>query len=168
MIVVVMGVSGSGKTTVGQLLAARLGVPYADADEFHPAANIAKMSAQVPLDDRDRLPWLRSIAGWIHNQSDRGGVISCSALKRSYRDVLREPGVSVWFLHLAGDQALIASRVAARPGHFMPAALVESQYSDLEPLRPDESGLVVDTAQDPAAIVELAAAELSKHKGVLA
>lgn len=168
MIVVVMGVSGSGKTTVGQLLAERLGVPYADADEFHPAANIAKMSAQIPLEDSDRRPWLRAIAAWLVARSAGGAVISCSALKHRYRDLLREPGVPVWFLHLSGDQAVIASRVAHRPGHFMPASLVGSQYSDLEPLGPDESGLVVDAAQTPVAIVELATAVLTKHEGVLA
>lgn len=168
VIVVVMGVSGSGKTTVGQSLAARLGVPYADADEFHPAANIAKMSAKIPLDDADRMPWLRRMASWITEQSATGAVLSCSALKHRYRDVLREPGAPVWFLHLAGEPSLIMSRVSDRPGHFMPAALVASQYADLEPLGPDESGLVVDAAQDPVAIVETAAAELTKHKGVLA
>lgn len=166
MIVVVMGVSGSGKTTVGTLLAERLEVPYADADDFHPPANVAKMSAGIPLDDNDRLPWLRAIAAWLRDRGDLGAVVSCSALKYRYRDVLRESGVPLWFLHLTGDQSLIADRVAHRPGHFMPAALVGSQYHDLEPLTASESGLVVDAAQDPSAIVGLATAVLVNHEGV--
>lgn len=166
MIVVVMGVSGAGKTTVGAALADRLAVPYADADDFHPPANIAKMSARIPLDDNDRLPWLRAIAAWMRERGDAGAVVSCSALKRRYRDVLRESGEPLWFLHLAGDQSLIADRVAHRPGHFMPAALVGSQYHDLEPLTGSESGLVVDAAQDPSAIVGLATAVLVNHEGV--
>lgn len=155
MVVVVMGVSGSGKTTVGRALAARLGVPYAEADDFHPAANIDKMSAGVALTDEDRRPWLRAIAAWIGEQA-AGGVVTCSALRRSYRDLLRSAAARVWFLHLDGERALIAARIAARTGHFMPPALLDSQFADLEPLDPDEPGLAVDVAEPPEEIVETA------------
>ena len=154
-VVVVMGVSGSGKTTVGRLLAGRLGVPYAEADDFHPAANIAKMSAGQPLTDADRWPWLAAIGSWI-GAHPAGGVVTCSALKRVYRDVLGE----VWFLHLNGSRELIAARLADRRGHFMPAALLDSQFADLEPLGADEPGLVVDVARPPEEIVDEALARL--------
>ncbi|MCX6465222.1 MAG: gluconokinase [Pseudonocardiales bacterium] len=150
----VMGVSGSGKTTVGAALAQRLRVPYADADDFHPAENVAKMSAGIPLDDTDRLPWLRSIGEWLAGHAAGGGVISCSALKRAYRDVLRESAPQQLFVHLSGSQEVIARRVAGRPGHFMPASLVESQFATLEPLGEDEHGLVLDVDQSVDALVE--------------
>lgn len=155
MIIVVMGVSGSGKTTVGRVLAERLGVPYAEADEFHPAANVEKMAAGHPLTDEDRWPWLRTIGEWITERAGRGGVVTCSALKRGYRDLLRSaaPG-EVWFLHLAGDRAVIADRLGARTGHFMPAALLDSQFADLEPLAADEPGLTVDVARSPEEIAQ--------------
>ncbi|CAN7525066.1 gluconokinase [Terrabacter sp. LjRoot27] len=146
-LVVVMGVSGSGKTTVGAALAQRLRVPFADADDFHPAANIAKMSAGVPLTDDDRGPWLATIATWLADHAAGGGVASCSALRRSYRDVLAAAAPHVFFVHLHGDPDVIAARVAGRPGHFMPAALVESQFATLEPLEPDERGAVLDVDQ---------------------
>jgi len=162
-IAVVMGVSGSGKTTVGQELAARLGIPYADADGFHPPANIAKMSAGVPLDDTDRAPWLRAIAGWLADHRATGAVVSCSALKRRYRDVLRAPVGHLPFLHLDGDPAVVAQRVAGRPGHFMPASLVASQFADLEPLGPDEEGMVADLAAPVDDVVASFTAYLSDH-----
>jgi gluconokinase len=161
-IVVVMGVSGAGKSTVGRALADRLRVPYAEADEFHPPANIAKMSAGVPLTDADRTPWLRAIAAWITEQAGRrGGVVTCSALKRRYRDVLSAAAADVWFLHLDGDPALLAERIGARTGHFMPAALLASQLGDLEPLAPEEPGLVVDVAAAPERIVATTLAALT-------
>jgi gluconokinase len=146
-LVVVMGVSGSGKTTVGAALAQRLRVPFADADDFHPAANIAKMSAGVPLTDDDRGPWLATIATWLAEHAAGGGVASCSALRRSYRDILAAAAPHVFFVHLHGAPDVIAARVAGRPGHFMPAALVESQFATLEPLEPDERGAVLDVDQ---------------------
>lgn len=152
-VAVVMGVSGSGKTTVGRLLASRLGVPYAEADDFHPPTNVDKMSAGIALSDDDRWPWLRSIAGWIREHAE-GGVISCSALKHAYRDLLRSAGGRVWFLHLDGSRTLIAARLAERKGHFMPPALLDSQFADLEPLTPGEPGLRVDIADSPDAIVD--------------
>jgi gluconokinase len=142
-VIVVMGVSGSGKSTVGELLAERLGVPYAEADAFHPPANIAKMAAGHPLDDTDRAPWLDAIAAWIAGRGDRGGVVSCSALRRRYRDRLRADASAVFFLHLDGSPRLIASRLAARTGHFMPPALLASQFEELDPLEPDEAGAAV-------------------------
>jgi gluconokinase len=156
-VVVVMGVSGSGKTTVARLLARRLDVPYAEADEFHSRANVDKMSAGRPLTDGDRWPWLRSIASWIGARAgDGGGVVTCSALKRGYRDLLRSDTDRVWFLHLHGSRDLIASRVVARTGHFMPPALLDSQFDDLQPLGDDEPGLVVDVGNAPEQIVETA------------
>lgn len=140
----VMGVSGSGKTTVGAALAQRLRVPFADADDFHPPENVAKMSAGIPLDDADRFPWLEHIGAWLADHAADGGVVSCSALRRSYRDVLRAAAPGQLFVHLAGSPEVIARRVAGRPGHFMPASLVESQFATLEPLGADEHGLTLD------------------------
>lgn len=142
-VVVVMGVAGSGKTTVGQALAAELGVEYAEADAFHPGTNIRKMSSGVPLTDADREPWLHTIAAWIREHQRTGGVVSSSALKRRYRDILRTGG-NVWFLHLAGPKEVLAERMRARQGHFMPVSLLDSQYTDLEPLGPDEQGWTAD------------------------
>lgn len=153
-LVVVMGVSGCGKTTVGHALADRLDVPFADGDELHPAANIAKMASGVPLDDDDRYPWLEAIGAWLAEHDAHGGVIGCSALKRKYRDQLRSHAPRVGFLHLHGSFEVIAARQAARPGHFMPASLLRSQFATLEPLGPDEHGVVVDVAQPVGAIVQ--------------
>ncbi|MGO4596632.1 gluconokinase [Terrabacter sp. 2RAF25] len=146
-LVVVMGVSGSGKTTVGAALAQRLRVPFADADDFHPEANIAKMSAGVPLSDDDRGPWLGIIGDWLASHADTGGVVSCSALRRAYRDVLTAAATQAYFIHLHGTPQVIATRVAGRPGHFMPAALVESQFETLEPLQSDERGSALQVDQ---------------------
>lgn len=156
-LVTVMGVSGSGKTTVGAALAQRLGVPFADADDFHPAENVAKMSAGIPLDDQDRLPWLRTIGRWLAEHAATGAVVSCSALRRSYRDVLREAAPAQVFVHLHGSQETVARRVAGRPGHFMPAALVESQFATLEPLDGDEHGVTLDLDQSVDDLVAEAA-----------
>ena len=154
-VIVVMGVSGAGKTTVGAALAEALGVEYAEADNFHPPANIAKMSSATPLTDEDRWPWLDSIADWIAAHEKSGGVVTSSALKRRYRDVLRGGG-DTWFLHLNGDRDLIADRLKQRTGHFMPASLLDSQLADLEPLEPDESGLTVNAGDPPDEIMKAA------------
>jgi len=153
-LVVAMGVSGSGKSTVGAALAQRLGVPFADADDFHPAANIAKMTAGHALDDDDRHPWLESIGEWLAEHARTGGVMSCSALKRSYRDQLRQHAPTAEFVHLHGSHEVIARRQASRPGHFMPPALLASQFATLEPLAPEESGLVIDVDQSIDTIVQ--------------
>jgi gluconokinase len=154
MLVTVMGVSGSGKTTVGAALAQRLHVPFEDADDLHPAANVEKMSAGVPLDDADRLPWLRAVGAWQAAHEGAGGVMSCSALRRSYRDLLREAAPDQVFVHLAGERDVVARRVAGRPGHFMPAALVDSQFATLEPLGADEHGITIDLDQPIDDLVE--------------
>ncbi|MFF5965782.1 gluconokinase [Streptomyces collinus] len=156
-VVVVMGVAGTGKTTIGPLLAARLGVPYAEGDDFHPPSNIAKMSAGTPLTDEDRLPWLDAIGEWAHGRAGLGGVVSCSALKRSYRDRLRAAAPGVVFVHLTGGRALIEDRMLHRQGHFMPTALLDSQFATLQPLAADEAGVGVDVAGGPEEITERAA-----------
>ncbi len=159
-VIVVMGVAGTGKTTIGPLVAAELGVPYAEGDDFHPPANIAKMSAGVPLDDADRGPWLDAIGAWAHGRAGRGGVVSSSALKRSYRDRLRAAAPGAVFLHLTGDRALIEARMAERKGHFMPTALLDSQFDTLEPLGDDEAGVAVDVSGTPREIAARAVAAL--------
>ena len=155
-ILLVMGVSGSGKTTVGALLAGRLQWPYADADDFHPPENLRKMRAGEPLTDEDRLPWLQAIGAWIDEQiaAGRHGVVSCSALKRSYRDVLRGPASrtdrsQLQLIYLEGDRHLIAQRMATRHGHFFPESLLDSQFRDLEPPGPDEHPIVVQVGGTP-------------------
>jgi len=155
-IVVVMGVSGSGKTTVGPLLAGRLGWPYAEADDFHPESNVAKMAAGKPLDDDDRAPWLAAIARWIAEQQDRGepGVVSCSALKRKYRDVLRDGRPGVLVVYLDGSRELIERRMVARHGHFMKAEMLAGQFADLEPPDPDEAAVSVSIDGTPGEIVD--------------
>ncbi|MEV6108623.1 gluconokinase [Streptomyces sp. NPDC051940] len=157
-LVVVMGVSGTGKSTVGALLAARLGVPYAEADEFHPAANIAKMASGHPLDDSDRAPWLDAIGAWAQAHTGSGGVVSCSALKRAYRDRLRAAAPGLFFVHLTGERSLIAARLAARIGHFMPQGLLDSQFVALEPLQSDERGAAVPVGPSPEDVTGQAAA----------
>jgi gluconokinase len=151
--IVVMGVSGSGKSTVGAALAQRLRVPFADADDFHPPANIAKMTSGHPLDDDDRRPWLDLIGTWLAEHVD-GGVMSCSALKHSYREQLRQHCPAVEFLHLSGTTDVIGRRQATRPGHFMPATLLASQFETLEPLTADEHGIAIDVDQDIDSIVQ--------------
>ncbi|MFC1419741.1 gluconokinase [Streptacidiphilus cavernicola] len=154
-----MGVSGVGKTTVAVRLAERLALPYAEADDFHPAASIAKMRAGTPLDDADREPWLLALGGWLGERAEdgSGGVVTCSALKRRYRDTLRAACPGVRFVHLSGSRELIAERLDGRSGHFMPASLLESQFATLEPLTPDEHGVVLDVGQDPEHLVTEAA-----------
>ncbi|CDO89083.1 gluconate kinase [Mycobacterium triplex] len=148
-----MGVSGSGKSTVGSALAQRLRVPFVDADSLHPPANVAKMAAGQPLDDDDRHPWLDRVGEWLADHRE-GGVASCSALKRAYRDQLRAHCPRVEFLYLRGSPELIGARLAARSDHFMPAALLRSQFDALEPLGADESGVTVDIDQGVDAIVD--------------
>ncbi len=156
VIVVVMGVSGSGKTTIGTLLAQRLGCVYAEADQFHPTANIAKMRAGQPLDDADREPWLHAIAEWIDTCEEAGedAVVTCSALKRSYRDVLRSGHKHVRLVYLDGSADLLAERVLHRAGHFFPADLLDSQLTTLEPPDPDEHAIEVDNTASPSAVVD--------------
>ena len=151
--IVVMGVSGSGKSTVGAALAGRLRVPFEDADDLHPQANIDKMSRGEPLDDHDRYPWLALVGEWLAVHED-GGVMSCSALKRKYRDQIRGLAPNVRFLLLHGTPEVIRRRQATRPGHFMPASLLSSQFATLELLAPEEDGVTIDVDQSVDAIVE--------------
>ncbi|NBM16189.1 gluconokinase [Streptomyces sp. GC420] len=155
-VVVVMGVSGTGKTTLGAVLAERLGVPYAEADDFHSPGNIAKMASGRSLDDADRAPWLDAIGAWASTHTPpagTGGTVTCSALKRAYRDRLRAAAPGLFFVHLTGDRQLITDRMTARQGHFMPAALLDSQFATLEPLQDDEAGAAIDIAADPDTVV---------------
>jgi carbohydrate kinase (thermoresistant glucokinase family) len=153
---VIMGVSGSGKSTVAKPLAARLGWAFQEGDDLHPPANIARMKAGIPLTDADRAPWLAAIAAWIDHQAALGapGIVTCSALKRAYRDVLDTGRPQVRFVYLRGSEPLIAERVAARKGHFMPAALLDSQFADLEPPAGDENAIVIDIDRPIEAQVE--------------
>ena len=155
---IVMGVSGSGKSTVAEGLAAHLGWPFLEGDTLHPPANVAKMAAGTPLTDDDRWPWLEAIAAWISAQEAQGqcSISSCSSLKRAYRDLLRKGAPRVRFVHVAGDQAVLAARLADRQGHFFPPALLASQFATLEPLQPDEDAVTVDLTLTPEAQVEAA------------
>ncbi len=164
--VVVMGVSGSGKSTVGKLLADRLGLDYADADDFHSEANREKMSAGIALTDEDRLPWLHAIGDWLAAHEHCGAVATCSALKRSHRDVLRSHDEDLWFLHVGGSEQLIAERMAARRGHFMPGTLLRSQFEVLEPPGDDERAITEDTANSPNRIVTSFVAGVLRRLGI--
>jgi len=153
---VAMGVSGSGKSTFGAALAEALGLRFTDADDLHPAANVAKMAAGTPLTDDDRRPWLDRVGEALAAGAASGGiVIACSALRRRYRDRLREAAPGTAFLHLAAPQAVLAERVSGRHGHFMPASLLGSQFATLEPLEAGERGLTLDaTAPVPELVAE--------------
>jgi gluconokinase len=156
-VIVVMGVSGAGKTTIAAMLAMRLGWTFEDADWFHPPANVEKMHAGKPLTDDDRWPWLRAIAQFIDatRADGRHAVIACSALKRAYRDILIGSRQDVRLVYLKGERQLIASRMALRHGHFMPPALLESQFATLEEPGADEDAIVVSIDARPRDIVEL-------------
>jgi gluconokinase len=162
--IVVMGVSGSGKSTVAAELVSRTGWVFAEGDAFHPAANVARMHAGVALTDDDRWPWLEALAGWIGEQEAAGldAVVTCSALKRSYRDLLRAGHPSVWFAHIDVPARVLTDRLEHRAGHYMPLSLLGSQLATLEPLQPDEPGTVVEAQRTPA---EVAAAILDQLPG---
>jgi gluconokinase len=155
-IVLVMGVSGSGKTTVGALLAGQLGWLYAEADDFHPRSNVEKMAAGHPLTDEDRRPWLEAIGRWIdeRRRNREPGVVTCSALKRAYRDVLRRGRPEVRVAYLDGSRELIATRMIARHGHFFAPGMLDSQFADLEPPQPDEDVLSVPIDGTPPDVVK--------------
>ena len=154
---VVMGVSGVGKSTVGRALSERLGVDFAEGDDFHSAASVARMAAGIALTDDDRAPWLERIGRWLGERQE-GGVASCSSLRRAYRDRIRRLCPDVAFVHLAAGASLVRERVASRSGHYMPASLVDSQFEALEELAPDEVGIRLDASEEPAQLVERASA----------
>lgn len=152
---VVMGVSGCGKSTVGEALASARGVSFVEGDQFHPAANVAKMSAGQALDDDDRADWLLALRAKVAEarQAGVGLVLSCSSLKRSYRDLLRAADPALRFAHLSGPRELIAERMRARVGHYMPPSLLDSQFRDLQPLQADEAGITLAITEPPAQLV---------------
>lgn len=151
-----MGVSGCGKSSVGLQLAGALDVPFLEGDTYHSYANVAKMTAGVPLTDSDRADWLQALHQQIRDArlKDSGLVLSCSSLKRRYRDLLRSADPELRFAHLAGPRELIASRMAARKDHYMPTTLLDSQLAALEPLQEDEAGIVLDIGKPPAELVQ--------------
>jgi gluconokinase len=170
MVVVVMGVSGSGKTTVAKLLAETLGWQYQEGDALHPPENVAKMSSGTPLTDADRIPWLRKIAARIDEWRAKGdsGVVTCSALKPAYRGIIVGDRPDVVLVHLKGSRELIGQRMAARKGHFMPTALLDNQFATLEEPGPDERAIVVDISGTPFRIVEEIMRQLAERKGLTA
>ncbi|WP_238335783.1 gluconokinase [Serinicoccus kebangsaanensis] len=158
---VVMGVSGTGKSTIAQALHGRLGWEFAEGDDFHPEANVAKMASGRPLVDEDRWPWLRALAAWTAERDAAGTptLLTCSALRRTYRDLLRDGGEGTWFVHLVGDKGLLLERMSSRD-HFMPPSLLESQLDTLEALAVDERGAVYDVANPPERIARMVLAQL--------
>lgn len=160
--VVVMGISGAGKSTVGLALAHKLGADFCDGDDLHSAANRTTMAAGVPLTDAQRSPWLDDVAAWLAGQAG-DAVVACSALKRAHRDRIRGAAPDSYFVHLHGDPALLAQRQSVRRGHFMPASLMASQLAALEPLGADEAGVRLDVAADLSTLVERALTALGEQ-----
>jgi gluconokinase len=154
VVLVLMGVSGCGKTSVAAILAGQLRWAFEEGDALHPQSNVDKMAAGHPLTDADRAPWLKLVADWVGQRLDSGenGIITCSALKRSYRELIRAGRSGVVFVYLAGSRETIASRLTARHGHFMPSSLLDSQFADLEEPTSDESAIRVDVGPTPASI----------------
>nr|WP_238597006.1 gluconokinase [Corynebacterium heidelbergense] len=169
---VLMGVSGCGKTSVATLIHERLGYPYAEADEFHPPANKQKMASGQPLTDEDRWPWLTTLRDWMtsHARAGESTIVTCSALKRAYRSLLSDAEGRVFFIHLAGPMQVIADRMSQRTGHFMPTSLLPSQYADLQPLAPGEDGVTLNVLLSQAELAEeaLLAAGLLEDANTLA
>ena len=159
--VVFMGVCGSGKTTIAKLFAQRIGWPFAEADDFHSAANVAKMASGTPLTDDDRWPWLRSLRDWISKEATAGHnvVMTCSALKKAYRDILREANSDVYFIELTGSREVLMARLTSRKDHYMPAKLLDSQLAILESID-DEPGFIVDIDHTASEVVDNAIALL--------
>lgn len=166
-IVVVMGVSGSGKTTVAQGISTAMGWEFAEGDDFHPEANLVKMHAGTPLTDEDRWPWLERIGDWISAREAAGesAVVTCSALRRAYRDVLRRGRPHVRFLHVTAPAEVVQDRMEQRQGHYMPASLLPSQLALLEPLAPDEPGVVVSNEGSAAQVLDRALSALGLTRG---
>ncbi|MCD2442788.1 gluconokinase [Agromyces sp. SYSU K20354] len=165
-VVVVMGVSGAGKSTIGALLARDLGVPFTDADDLHPLANIEKMASGVPLDDDDRRPWLETVGATLAEAGRTGAglVVACSALRRVYRDIILAKAPETRFVHLHGTRDVLAARTEGRTGHFMPTSLLDSQLATLEALDSDEPGIVVDIDRPVAEILDDAVSRLTGRR----
>jgi carbohydrate kinase (thermoresistant glucokinase family) len=164
-VLVIMGVSGCGKTTIAKLLSGELGWDYRDGDEFHPKANVEKMHSGTPLTDEDRWPWLKAIAAWIDGKRQTGkhGIVTCSALKKSYRDILIGSRTDVALIYLKGDKELIAARLSKRKGHFMPKGLLDSQFQALEEPGPDEHPITVSIEPTPEEIAATILKALQSH-----
>lgn len=164
LVLVVMGVAGCGKTSVAELLSERLGWSFLEGDSLHPQANVEKMSAGQPLTDQDRWPWLERIADWIDERLDAGesGIVTCSALKRSYRDLLARRGSGVCFVFLTGERETLEKRMEARTGHFMPPSMLDSQLATLEEPQADEQSVRVAIEQSPSDIVDEVIAQLGR------
>lgn len=162
-----MGVAGSGKTTVAHILVSSLGWRYEEGDTLHPQSNVEKMRAGNPLTDSDRVEWLQRVADWVDGRLEKGqnGIITCSALKRSYRDVINRRRAGVVFVFLSGPRATIAERLASRRGHFMPPSLLDSQLDDLEEPGPDEPAIRVDVTGPPETVAQRILAELGLDHG---
>jgi gluconokinase len=162
---VIMGVSGSGKSAVGRRVATRLGYVFADADDYHPPANVARMARAIPLTDDERAPWLRALAAWLaeHHAAGCSTVLACSALKRAYRDVLRTAAPNLCFVHLTAPREVLLERMRHR-AHFMPASLLDSQLQALEPLGPDEIGFTLDVTGDLEDVVARLSTDLSTRR----
>jgi gluconokinase len=154
--VILMGIAGSGKSSVTGALLTRLGWPALEGDALHPPANVAKMAAGVPLTDADRAPWLDAIGDWISKREAerQSSLVTCSALRRTYRDVLRRGRPSVWFVHLVAPRDVLEARIERREGHFMPASMLDSQLTTLEPLASDEPGTTLDASSSPDELAE--------------
>lgn len=167
-VLVVMGVSGAGKSTVGAALAQRLGTTFVDSDSLHPQANVEKMAAGTPLTDEDRRPWLGLVGAELASASPEGIIVACSALKRLYRDAIRAKAPGTVFIQLSVELPVLQSRVARRPGHFMPPSLLQSQLETLEPLQADEAGLTVSAQEGIEAIVDRILARLPADAAVSA
>jgi carbohydrate kinase (thermoresistant glucokinase family) len=166
--IIVMGVSGSGKSTIGALIAGALGVPFVDGDSLHPQSNIEKMAGGKPLNDDDRWPWLATVGKTLADAGRQGTgmVIACSALRRDYREAILETAPGTTFVHLSGSREVLASRVEGRSNHFMPPALLDSQFATLEPLQADEPGIIVDIDKPVPAIVSDAVQRLAETQPV--
>ncbi|TLM83558.1 gluconokinase [Pseudarthrobacter sp. NamE2] len=167
-LVVVMGVCGCGKSTVGESLARQFSIPFLDGDSLHPAHNVAKMASGTPLTDEDRWPWLATVGGRLAEAGEGGLVLACSALRRSYRDAIRTQAPDTLFLHLHGSKELLEQRLAYRAGHFMPAGLLVSQLATLEPLEADEAGVTLDIAAPVEEVTARALRALKRTQGLAA
>lgn len=159
-VLVVMGVSGAGKSSVGAALAQRMGATFVDSDSLHPRANVQKMAAGSPLDDHDRWPWLGLVGAELASSHPNGIIVACSALKRAYRDAIRAAAPATVFVQLSAELPILQNRVAQRPGHFMPPSLLQSQLETLEPLQADEAGLTLATHGSIEALVHQIIAQL--------